>query len=173
MLDADFEVERRDFTVRAALQVGPGERLALFGPSGAGKTTLLEVIAGLVQPNRGRVVLRGKGADIDVATALRTAPVAAPGRFTSPGSRPVPSPIGHAEPHVLALAVKGRRRLRTWPRCWGWATCSRSCRGGCSGGRPIEWRWVVCCWRRATRCCWTSRTRAWTPASGGRSRSWS
>jgi molybdate transport system ATP-binding protein len=58
MLDADFEVERRDFTVRAALQVGPGERLALFGPSGAGKTTLLEVIAGLVQPSRGRVMLR-------------------------------------------------------------------------------------------------------------------
>jgi molybdate transport system ATP-binding protein len=60
MLDADFEVERRDFTVRAALQVGPGERLALFGPSGAGKTTLLEVIAGLLQPNRGRVALRGR-----------------------------------------------------------------------------------------------------------------
>ncbi len=58
MLDADFEVERRDFTVRAVLQVGPGERMALFGPSGAGKTTLLEVIAGLVQPSRGRVVLR-------------------------------------------------------------------------------------------------------------------
>jgi ABC-type sugar transport system ATPase subunit len=59
MLDADFEVERRDFTVRAALQVGAGERLALFGPSGAGKTSLLEVIAGLVQPSRGRVMLGG------------------------------------------------------------------------------------------------------------------
>ena len=57
MLDADFEVERRDFTVRAALQVGAGERLALFGPSGAGKTTVLEVIAGLLQPRHGRVVL--------------------------------------------------------------------------------------------------------------------
>jgi molybdate transport system ATP-binding protein len=57
MLDADFEVERRNFTVRAALRVGPGERLALFGPSGAGKTTVVEVIAGLVQPSRGRVVL--------------------------------------------------------------------------------------------------------------------
>jgi ABC-type sugar transport system ATPase subunit len=57
MLDADFEVERRDFPVRAALHVAPGERLALFGPSGAGKTTVLEAIAGLVQPSRGRVVL--------------------------------------------------------------------------------------------------------------------
>jgi ABC-type sulfate/molybdate transport systems ATPase subunit len=57
VLDADVEVDRREFTVRAALQVAPGERLALFGPSGAGKTTLLEAIAGLVQPRRGRISL--------------------------------------------------------------------------------------------------------------------
>ena len=60
MLDADVEVDRREFTVRAELQVAPGERLALFGPSGAGKTTLLEVIAGLVPPGRGRVQLGGR-----------------------------------------------------------------------------------------------------------------
>ena len=57
MLDADVEVDRREFTVRAALRVAPGERLALFGPSGAGKTTLLEVIAGLVLPRRGLISL--------------------------------------------------------------------------------------------------------------------
>jgi ABC-type sulfate/molybdate transport systems ATPase subunit len=60
VLDADVEVDRREFTVRAALRVAPGERLALFGPSGAGKTTLLEVIAGLVRPGRGRVQLGGR-----------------------------------------------------------------------------------------------------------------
>jgi ABC-type sulfate/molybdate transport systems ATPase subunit len=60
VLEADVEVERRDFTVRAALEVAAGERLALFGPSGAGKTTLLEVIAGLIPPQRGRVVLGGR-----------------------------------------------------------------------------------------------------------------
>ena len=48
MLVADVEVDRREFTVRAALSVAPGERVALFGPSGAGKTTILEAIAGLV-----------------------------------------------------------------------------------------------------------------------------
>ena len=57
MLTADIEVVRRHFTVRAAVTVGPGERLALFGPSGAGKTTVLEAIAGLVRPVRGRVTL--------------------------------------------------------------------------------------------------------------------
>ncbi len=60
MLNADVEVDRRDFTVRASIAVPPGGRLALFGPSGAGKTTVLEVIAGLVAPRRGRVVLGGR-----------------------------------------------------------------------------------------------------------------
>lgn len=57
MLKVDVEVDRPSFTVRACLQVAPGERLALFGPSGAGKTTLLEAIAGLVTPRRGRITL--------------------------------------------------------------------------------------------------------------------
>ena len=60
MLDADVEVDRREFTVRAALHVAPGERLALFGPSGAGKTTLLEAIAGLVPPRRARIEVAGR-----------------------------------------------------------------------------------------------------------------
>jgi molybdate transport system ATP-binding protein len=60
VLDADVEVDRRAFPVRATLQVAPGSRLALFGPSGAGKTTLLEVIAGLVAPRRGHVWLNGR-----------------------------------------------------------------------------------------------------------------
>jgi molybdate transport system ATP-binding protein len=60
VLEADVEVDRRDFTVAVALRVAPGERLALFGPSGAGKTTALEMIAGLVPPRRGQVVLGGR-----------------------------------------------------------------------------------------------------------------
>ncbi|HEY6296896.1 MAG TPA: ABC transporter ATP-binding protein [Streptosporangiaceae bacterium] len=60
MLHADVEVDRREFTVRAALEVAPGERLALFGPSGAGKTTLLETIAGLVRPRRGVISVNGR-----------------------------------------------------------------------------------------------------------------
>ncbi|HEY2575906.1 MAG TPA: ATP-binding cassette domain-containing protein [Streptosporangiaceae bacterium] len=60
MLDADVEVDRRDFRVHAAVSVAAGERLALFGPSGAGKTTILEAIAGLVPLRRGRVTLNGR-----------------------------------------------------------------------------------------------------------------
>jgi molybdate transport system ATP-binding protein len=60
VLTADVEVDRRDFTVRAALSVADGERVALFGPSGAGKTTVLESIAGLVAPRRGLIELGGR-----------------------------------------------------------------------------------------------------------------
>ncbi|HWG02961.1 MAG TPA: ABC transporter ATP-binding protein [Trebonia sp.] len=60
MLNADVEVDRRDFTVRARLSVPPGEKVALFGPSGAGKTTVLEAVAGLVRPRCGRIELNGR-----------------------------------------------------------------------------------------------------------------
>jgi ABC-type sulfate/molybdate transport systems ATPase subunit len=50
-----FVPQRLDaaFTVPAGITV-------LFGPSGAGKTTCLSVIAGLLAPRRGRVVLNGE-----------------------------------------------------------------------------------------------------------------
>jgi len=73
VLEADVEVDRRDFPVRAELRVRPGERLALFGPSGAGKTTLLEAIAGLVRPRRALITLAGR-----VLTATAPPPVAVP-----------------------------------------------------------------------------------------------
>jgi branched-chain amino acid transport system ATP-binding protein len=40
-----------------ALQVNPGEIVALIGPNGAGKTTLMRVIAGLHQPTSGSIKL--------------------------------------------------------------------------------------------------------------------
>lgn len=43
-----------------SLTVQNGDFLALMGPSGSGKTTLLNLIAGLDQPNSGRVVVHGQ-----------------------------------------------------------------------------------------------------------------
>ena len=57
MLVADFEVARREFSVRITLEVAPGERVALLGRSGAGKTTTVEAIAGLLRLTRGDVRL--------------------------------------------------------------------------------------------------------------------
>lgn len=59
MLDVSIEVDWRTFHLDVEFSVAAGERLALFGPSGAGKTTSLEVVAGLVRPQRGKVVLAG------------------------------------------------------------------------------------------------------------------
>src|SRR4029077_2118043 len=42
------------------LSVGKGEFLTLLGPSGCGKTTTLHIIAGLVKPTEGRLILAGR-----------------------------------------------------------------------------------------------------------------
>ncbi|SMF57039.1 putative spermidine/putrescine transport system ATP-binding protein [Tistlia consotensis] len=42
------------------LDVQPGEFLTLLGPSGSGKTTLLQLIAGLVEPDAGRILIDGR-----------------------------------------------------------------------------------------------------------------
>src|SRR5438874_3079011 len=42
-----------------SFSVAAGQTLAIFGPNGAGKTTLLKVVAGLIQPSRGRAHVEG------------------------------------------------------------------------------------------------------------------
>jgi multiple sugar transport system ATP-binding protein len=40
-----------------SLTVGDGETLVLFGPSGAGKTVLLRLVAGVIDPEEGRIMI--------------------------------------------------------------------------------------------------------------------
>jgi molybdate transport system ATP-binding protein len=57
-----FEVDialRRGDTRIAARFTAPAGLTALLGPSGAGKTSVLDMIAGLVRPDRGRIVVAG------------------------------------------------------------------------------------------------------------------
>ena len=61
--------ELREFELSVELGVGQGACLALVGPSGAGKSTVLRAIAGLHNPERGRVALDGE-LWLDTATAI-------------------------------------------------------------------------------------------------------
>ena len=57
-LELDIRLPLRSFRLELTLALGR-ETFALVGPSGAGKTTVLRAVAGLVRPERGRVVLDG------------------------------------------------------------------------------------------------------------------
>jgi heme exporter protein A len=43
-----------------------GETLAITGPNGAGKSSLLRLIAGLIRPTRGKIVLEGGDAELSI-----------------------------------------------------------------------------------------------------------
>lgn len=70
MLVVEVEKKLGDFTLNA-LFASEGGATVLFGPSGAGKTSIINMIAGLMKPDRGRIllddlVLFDKEAGIDV-----------------------------------------------------------------------------------------------------------
>ncbi|MFD9907526.1 ABC transporter ATP-binding protein [Streptomyces sp. NPDC059063] len=57
-----FRTKRKDVTALrdVSVDVGAGEFVALVGPSGCGKSTLLKLVAGLLAPSAGQVVLGGE-----------------------------------------------------------------------------------------------------------------
>jgi molybdate transport system ATP-binding protein len=56
MLVVEVEKQLSDFAVNA-LFASEGGATVLFGPSGAGKTSIINMIAGLLKPDRGRILL--------------------------------------------------------------------------------------------------------------------
>ena len=58
----DIQVARRQgsFQVDAAFQTRNTGITALFGPSGAGKTSVINMVAGLIRPDRGCIVVRDR-----------------------------------------------------------------------------------------------------------------
>lgn len=59
MLHASFSKQLEKFKLTTNLELGQ-EILALIGPSGSGKTTLLNCIAGIVQPDEGKILLNSR-----------------------------------------------------------------------------------------------------------------
>ncbi len=76
LLAARFRKQQSpQFSLDVEFQVAPGFTI-LFGASGAGKTTLLDCVAGLAQPDSGRIALGGRvlfdsAQRVDVAVAKR------------------------------------------------------------------------------------------------------
>jgi ABC-2 type transport system ATP-binding protein len=60
------KVRHRDFLALSglSLDIMPGEVMGIIGQNGAGKSTLLKVIARVLHPNEGRVVVRGRVAPL-------------------------------------------------------------------------------------------------------------
>ncbi len=76
MLGVEARTTLGELDLDVELSVGPGECLALAGPSGAGKTSVLRVAAGLLRPADGRVQANGEtwldtARDVDVPAERR------------------------------------------------------------------------------------------------------
>ncbi len=52
--------QEKPVRINSEIHCGPGELIALIGPSGGGKTTLLRMIAGLAHPASGRITCNGE-----------------------------------------------------------------------------------------------------------------
>ena len=77
----DVSVSLAERGLEIALSVSPGETVALLGPNGSGKSTLLALVAGLLRPDSGHVMLDGE--------PLVELGRGAPARFVAPHARGV------------------------------------------------------------------------------------
>lgn len=60
--DIEFAYRSGGFRLRiASLRISAGEKVAITGPSGSGKTTLLNLLAGVLVPEAGTIVIDGVG----------------------------------------------------------------------------------------------------------------
>lgn len=55
-----FSYENNVVINNLSLRVMPGEHVGIVGDSGGGKSTLLKILAGLYEPDRGKVVIAGE-----------------------------------------------------------------------------------------------------------------
>ncbi|MEO8083890.1 MAG: ATP-binding cassette domain-containing protein [Ardenticatenales bacterium] len=87
-LVVDVRLTRGPLTLTVAFEAAAGEACAILGPNGAGKSTLLAIIAGLVRPDAGSVVLDGVALD-RAGVALAGVGDAEPAAHVPARSRPI------------------------------------------------------------------------------------
>jgi molybdate transport system ATP-binding protein len=60
MLSVQVRKALSEFELEIGFEVSPAKTLVIVGPSGCGKTTTLNIIAGLVEPDAGRIALQDR-----------------------------------------------------------------------------------------------------------------
>jgi len=58
--DVSFAYHRDPVVQRISIEVEPGEFIGVLGPNGSGKSTLLKLLAGILKPDSGSVLLKEK-----------------------------------------------------------------------------------------------------------------
>jgi putative ABC transport system ATP-binding protein len=118
----------------ADLVVEAGEMLAIVGPSGSGKTTLMMLLAGLLQPTAGSVLIGGQDiTQLDAASLSRL-------RATEL-SLLLQDPLRNLLPYAtvsqnISFAARGARR-RAWPLRWSTEELVQRMGLGELAGRPV------------------------------------
>ena len=135
----DAGYDNRTVLFGVDLDLDEGEIVALLGTNGAGKSTLLKAISGIVEADRGAIVLDGR--DITHAPPNE---IAALGIVQMPGGQGVFGSLTVGENLRLAGWTNRRdqdgRREQPPPRCWRCSRCSptastrprRTCRAASS-----------------------------------------
>lgn len=59
-LTCSMKASYKDFALEASFSVKEGELACIIGPSGCGKSTTLQLVAGLITPEEGSILLKGK-----------------------------------------------------------------------------------------------------------------
>ncbi len=107
LTDLAHEYNGRRVLDLPALEIRPGELLAILGPSGAGKSTLLRLLNFLEAPTRGRIAFDGQ-----TYTASQPPPLAARRRITTVFQRPALLNRSVAENIAYGLGLRGRPNPR-------------------------------------------------------------